>query len=75
MGLLHLLIEIYRYILLAAVLASWIPDAANHPIVRFLDRVTEPVLAPLRRVIPPVGGFDLSPLIAFILLGLLQRLI
>lgn len=66
-------IEIYRYILLAAVLASWIPSAAGHPIVRFLDKLTEPVLAPIRRVVPPIGGMDLSALLLFILLGFLQR--
>lgn len=75
MWLLHLAIEIYRYVLLAAVLASWIPDAANHPVVRFLDKLTEPVLAPLRRVIPSVGGIDISPLLVFFGLGLLQRYI
>lgn len=73
MSLLHLLIEIYRYILLAAVLSSWIPSAAEHPVVRFLDKLTEPVLAPLRRIIPPIGGMDLTPLLLFLALGLLQR--
>ena len=75
MSVIHFAIDIYRYILLASVLASWIPDAADHPIVRFLNRLTEPVLAPLRRVIPPLGGIDVTPLIVFVGLGLLQRLI
>ena len=50
-------------------LMSWINPNPGNPIVRFLTDITEPILAPLRRVIPMVGMMDLSPLIAMIVLS------
>lgn len=51
-------------------LLSWIPNMRlDHPLVRFLMDITEPILQPLRRVIPTVGMMDLSPLIAMIVLS------
>lgn len=51
-------------------LLSWIPNMRpDHPIVRFLNDITEPVLTPFRRVIPMVGAMDLSPLVAMIVLS------
>ena len=56
-------LDILFWIILIRALISWVnPDPFN-PIVQFLDRVTEPILAPIRRVIPPVG-IDFSPVIA-----------
>ena len=55
-------------ILLVRVLLSWVSPDPYNPIVQFLYGVSEPVLRPLRRVIPPVSGFDLSPILAFIAL-------
>lgn len=75
MGLLLQLIEIYSYVVLAAVIASWVAPGSDHPIVRFLDRVTEPVFAPVRKVLPPMGGFDLSPIVVLVGLNLLTRLL
>ncbi|NLK08286.1 MAG: YggT family protein [Firmicutes bacterium] len=54
---------------IARVIITWIPSLDYyHPVVRFIYDWTEPVLAPLRRLIPPLGGFDLSPI--FVFLGL-----
>ena len=61
--------NLYVLILIARAILSWFPigpDSALLPIVRFLHAVTEPVLAPLRRVIPPLGMFDMSFLVALI---------
>ena len=61
--------QLYVIILIARAILSWFPvssDSALVPIIRFLHLVTEPVLAPFRRVIPPAGMFDLSFLVAFI---------
>ena len=63
--------QIYVIILIARAVFSWFPlreDSPFIPIVRFLHLVTEPVLAPLRRIIPPAGMFDLSFLVFFLLL-------
>lgn len=73
MGLLIQILEIYRYVVLAAVIASWVAPGSDHPIVRFLEAVTEPVFAPIRKVLPQMNGLDLSPLVVLIGLSLLTR--
>lgn len=61
--------------ILLRVLISWIQPDPYNPIVRVIYDITEPILAPLRRYIPPLGGFDLTPMVALILLDLLERVI
>jgi YggT family protein len=57
-------------------LLSWFPVGRDNPLVVFLDRVTEPVLAPLRRVIPPIGGaIDITPIVAILLLQFLSQIL
>lgn len=73
--LLYHALNIYSYVLLAAVLASWVAPGSNHPVVRFLDKVTDPVLKPIRKVLPSAGGIDFSPLLAFLAIRLIQRLL
>ncbi len=75
MGLLLQLIDIYTYVVLAAVIASWVAPGSDHPIVRFLQRVTEPLFAAVRKILPPMGGIDLSPLAVLLGLNLLTRLL
>jgi YggT family protein len=61
--------QLYVLILVARALLSWFPYSADspiNPVRRVIFTLTEPVLAPFRRVIPPVGMFDLSFLVAFI---------
>jgi YggT family protein len=73
--------QVYEFLILIRVLLTWInTDPYNpviqHPLVQILHRVTEPVLQPLRRVIPPIGGtVDISPVIALILLEILRRVL
>ena len=61
-------------ILIRAIL-SWVQPDPRNPIVQFLERVTGPILYPLQRIIPPLGGIDLSPLVAMLLLELLKGLL
>ncbi len=68
------LVDVYSLILVAAVVVSWTNAPREHPAVRLLDRVTEPVLAPIRRVLPQIGGMDLSPLVLLIGLQVLMSL-
>jgi YggT family protein len=67
-GFISKLLEIYSYVIVAAALISWVSTDPRNPIVAFLRQVTEPVLAPVRRLLPPwkTGGLDLSPLIVII---------
>ncbi len=73
---LYAVAQIYSFVLLARIIASWIPNMdPNHPLVQVLHQLTEPVLAPIRQAIPPMGMIDLSPLILFIGLRILQSVL
>jgi YggT family protein len=67
--------NVYAMILLARVIVSWLPIDPDNTVVRLLDQLTEPVLAPIRSVLPSFGGIDFSPLVALLLLSLLQRVL
>lgn len=66
------LLTVYKYILLAAVAISWVNPDPYNPIVSFIYRVTEPLLARIRRFLPAFGPVDLSPLVAFALIYVVQ---
>ncbi len=69
------LVTAYTVVLLVRVVLSWFPVRPGTVIATvygILLDLTEPVLAPMRRVIPPAGMFDLSPIVLFILLGILR---
>ena len=69
-------LQAYQLILLARVIMSWIPNLDyNNPIARFLYQATEPVLAPIRNALPPLGGIDLSPLVVFLAISVLMQLV
>ena len=69
-------IMIYTYILLARIILSWIPhEPRRNPLIFWIYRVTEPVLGPARKLIPPIGMVDVSPIVVFILLEMLRRLV
>ncbi|HUS84885.1 MAG TPA: YggT family protein [Anaerolineales bacterium] len=61
-------------IILADVLVGYFLDV-YHPIRRFLDTMVQPFLAPIRRLLPPMGGLDFSPLVLFFLVELIGRLL
>ena len=69
-------IEIYTFVLLIRILMSWIPNLdPSNPIVQMLVQVTDPVLEPARRLIPSIGMIDISPIVVFIALGVIQSLL
>jgi YggT family protein len=72
-----LALQIYSYVLLARALVSWIPNLdPSNPAVRILYEITEPVLEPIRRLIPPLGGvMDISILVAFFAIIILEQLL
>ena len=60
----------------ARVILSWFPQvAATNPLVQIVFTVTEPILRPIRRLLPRMGMFDLSPMIALILVAIIQRVL
>jgi len=75
MRILATILTLYWYVILARVLMSWFNPSPKNPIVNAIYRLTEPVLGPIRRLLPPMGGFDLSPLVVFAILIFLQKFI
>jgi YggT family protein len=74
LSLLGFLLEIYSFVVLARVLLTWVPNLdPYHPAVQFLQRITDPVLEPARRLIPPIGMIDISPIIVMIVLSFLAN--
>jgi YggT family protein len=69
------LFTLYTIALVAAIFSSWFPDIEDYSIVRFIRWITEPYLALFRRLIPPIGMLDLSPIAAFFVLQLLESLV
>jgi YggT family protein len=73
-SLLGMLLELYSFVIFARVLMTWIPNLDPYnPIVQFLHQVTDPVLEPARRLIPPIGMVDVSPIVVMIVLNFLAR--
>ena len=75
MPLLASLIDLYSLVVLVAVILSWIPLDRRNPLVTITHALTEPVLAPIRNVLPPMAGLDLSPMVLLIALQLLKNLV
>jgi YggT family protein len=76
-GFLGWLLGLYSWVIIAAALISWVSPDPRNPIVMFLRQVTEPVLAPVRRFLPPwkTGGLDFSPLIVILAIQFVERVI
>jgi YggT family protein len=72
---LQLLSTLLWVLILARVIISWTNPRGGGSLVAFIYQVTEPILAPIRRVIPPTSGIDWSPLIAMLVLGAITRAI
>ena len=78
--LLYELLEFYKWIVIAAVIVSWLTafnviNERNNfvrTVLRILITLTDPVFRQIRRVIPPIGGLDLSPIIVFVIIWFLQ---
>ena len=64
--------SILKIALLVRVVSSWLPVSPYSKWISWSFRLTEPILAPLRRVVPTLGAFDITPIIAYFLLGLIQ---
>jgi YggT family protein len=76
-----IVLDLYTYVIIGAVVASWLVafgvintyNQYARLVLRTIHGLTEPVFGPIRRVIPPMGGLDLSPMIALLLIIFLQR--
>jgi YggT family protein len=70
---LHILLNVYMWIVVIRAIISWVSPDPYNPIVNFLYRATEPVLGYVRRIIPSLGGIDLSPILVLIVIVFLDQ--
>ena len=71
-----LLLQLFELALLARIILSWFPNVdRSNPIIQFLFDITEPVLRPIRDMLPPGGMFDFSPLIVFLVIQVLTTVL
>ncbi len=73
--LVNLLFQVYTLMLFARILGSWVPQVNEYRLMRFIAFYTDPYLNLFRRVVPPLGMFDLSPIVAFLALSFIQNLL
>ncbi len=71
----QLLVTVLFFVVTARILISWINPRFEGPVARFLYETTEPLLAPIRRVLPRVGMIDLSPMVLGMVLLVLMRVL
>lgn len=73
--LLHGLLSLYNLAIFVRIIFSWFGVSYTNRLMRFLVNITEPLLGPLRRMIPLLGGLDISPIVALVIIQILQRAI
>lgn len=69
------ILSLYMYVVIGRAIISWVNPDPYNPIVRFLHQATEPVLSRVRRVLPYLGGIDLSPLIVILTIYFLKEFV
>ena len=77
-GLLHVLLrllDVFWWCILIVIIASFIAPGSHHPVLGLLQQITEPLLRPARRIIPPLGGLDFSPILVILALGVARRIL
>ena len=72
LGLFAIIFKIYFFALLVSVVASWIAPASNHPALSLVYQLIEPICAPARKLLPPMGGIDFSIILVFVFINLID---
>ncbi|HEV2438866.1 MAG TPA: YggT family protein [bacterium] len=68
--------QVLALLIIVRALLTWIPSVDyGHPVVRAIVRVTDPVLLPIRRLVPPLSGIDVTPIVALILIEIARNLL
>ncbi|HXX37294.1 MAG TPA: YggT family protein [bacterium] len=69
-------IQLLTLLIVVRAILSWIPTMDyGHPLIQLVVRITDPVLQPVRSILPPLGGLDLSPIVAILLLQFVGQLL
>ena len=73
LALLAQLVQFYSFALIIYIFMSWVPNVRESAIGQFLGRICEPYLEPFRKIIPPIGMIDISPIVAIFVLNIAMR--
>lgn len=71
-GMLSLVLNIYFFALIVVIILSWVAPHSHNPLAILIQQLVEPIMRPMRRLIPAIGGLDLSPIFIFIAINLLK---
>lgn len=74
-GMLALVLNIYFFALIVVIILSWVAPQTRHPAAVLIFQLVEPIMLPMRRIIPSLGGLDLSPIFIFIAINLIKILV
>ena len=74
-GVTALFLKIFFFALIISVILSWVAPGSHNPGAELVNQICEPALAPFRRIVPNLGGLDISPILAFMVLKLLDMLV
>ena len=69
------IVKAFWWAILIGIIASFVAPGNQHPALALLHQITEPLLAPARKLIPPMGGLDFSPILVFLLIGVVERVL
>ncbi|WP_417661525.1 YggT family protein [Pseudomonas sp.] len=74
-GVTALFLKVFFFALIISVILSWVAQGSHNPAVELVNQICEPLLMPFRRILPNLGGLDLSPILAFLVLNLIDMLV
>jgi YggT family protein len=74
-GVTALFIKVFFFALIISVILSWVAQGSHNPAAELINQICEPLLVPIRRILPSMGGLDLSPIVAFLVLNLIDMLV
>ena len=74
-GVTALFVKVFFFALIISVILSWVAQGSQNPTVALINQICEPLLTPIRRILPNLGGLDLSPIVAFLILNLIDMLV
>jgi len=72
LGVVGLVVNVYLFAMIAMIVVSWVAPGSRHPAVTLVYQITEPVMGPVRALLPSMGGLDFSPIVIFILINVIQ---
>ncbi len=74
-GVTALFLKVFFFALIISVILSWVAQGSHNPAVLLINQICEPLLVPIRRILPSMGGLDFSPIVAFLILNLIDMLV